>query len=70
MKVYFETERLIIREPIAEDFDSIWAMRNDEAVTEFTGGLTRLSRDEAYQKHLKRCEQYDDTAKEYSVVLT
>lgn len=69
MKVYFETERLIIRDPIVEDFESIWEMRIDKDVTEFTGGVTALTRDEAYEKHLKRCEHSDDTAKEYSVIL-
>ncbi|MDH8679932.1 GNAT family N-acetyltransferase [Fusibacter bizertensis] len=69
MNVYFETERLIIRDPIVEDFDSIWEMRKDEDVTEFTGGVTRLTCDEAYEKHLKRCDNCDDTAKEYSVII-
>ncbi|MBF4692013.1 GNAT family N-acetyltransferase [Fusibacter ferrireducens] len=69
MKVYLETERLIIRDPIIEDFNSIWKMRRDETVTQFTGGVTKLARDEAYEKHLKRCENFDDTAKEYAVVL-
>jgi len=39
MNVYIETKRLIIREPIIDDFDSIWEMRNDEDVTKFTGGF-------------------------------
>lgn len=69
MKVYIETDRLIIRDPIIEDFNSIWDMRNDENVTEFTGGITRLVRNEVYERHLKRCKNFDDTPKEYSVVL-
>jgi len=54
-KIIIETERLIIREPIIEDFDHIWSMRNDEEVTLFTGGVTKLSKEEIYERHLKRC---------------
>lgn len=69
MKVYIETERLMIRDPILEDFDAIWKMRNDDAVTQFTGGITKLSRDQAYERHIERCENFDDEPKEYAVIL-
>jgi RimJ/RimL family protein N-acetyltransferase len=69
MRVYLETERLIIRDPIIEDFDVIWQMRNDEAVTKFTGGLTKLTREEAYKRHLLRCADLDSRPKEYAVTL-
>lgn len=69
MKVYLETDRLIIRDPIIEDFDSIWQMRNDVDVSEFTGGVTQLLRDESYKRHLSRCKNLDDSPKEYSVLL-
>ena len=64
-----ETERLIIREPIIEDFEFIWKMRNDPEVTKFTGGVTSLSKDELYSNHVKRCQNRSNTPKEYSVVL-
>ena len=69
MLVYLETERLIIRDPIIEDFDAIWQMRNDEAVTKFTGGPTKLTRDEVYKRHVLRCGDFEDRPKEYAVVL-
>jgi len=69
MKVYIETDRLIIRDPIIDDFDSIWEMRNDRAVTEFTGGTTKLSKEEVYHRHIERCKDFDNKPKEYSVVL-
>lgn len=64
-----ETERLIIREPIIEDFEFIWQMRNDSEVTRFTGGVTSLSKAELYSRHVKRCQEKSDSPKEYSVVL-
>jgi len=69
MKVSFETERLLIRDPLIDDFDVIWQMRNDEAVTKFTGGITKMTREQAYEWHLKQCEDRDNTPKEYAVVL-
>jgi len=69
MKVYIETDRLIIRDPIIDDFESIWMMRNDKDVTEFTGGTTEFSKDETYGRHIKRCEDIDNDPKEYSVIL-
>ncbi len=69
MKVYIETDRLIIRDPIIEDFDSIWDMRNDSEVTEFTGGVTKMLKEEALESHIKRCNNIENVPKEYSVVL-
>jgi len=69
MKVLLETDRLIIRDPIIEDFDSIWSMRNDEDVTLFTGGVTELTRDDLYKRHIKRCEYFGREPQEYSVIL-
>ncbi len=69
MNVVLETERLIIREPVLEDFEPLWKMRNDGDVTKFTGGITKLSRDEMYERHAKRCANFDSKPKEYSVVL-
>jgi RimJ/RimL family protein N-acetyltransferase len=69
MKVYLETDRLIIRDPVIEDFNSIWKMRNDEVVTKYTGGITKLTKDEVYTRHIERCENFDDKPKEYSVIL-
>ena len=69
MKVYLETERLIIRDSIIDDFESTWEMRNDEDVTKFTGGITKLTRDEAFERYVKKCENIDNKLKEYSVIL-
>ena len=69
MKVYLETNRLIIRDPIIEDFNSIWKMRNDEVVTKYTGGITKLTKDESYTRHIQRCENFEVKPKEYSVIL-
>lgn len=64
-----ETKRLIIRDPIIEDFEYIWEMRNDPEVSKFTGGVTSLSKEELYRNHVKRCQNKTNTPKEYSVVL-
>jgi RimJ/RimL family protein N-acetyltransferase len=64
-----ETKRLIIRDPIINDFKYIWEMRNDPEVSQFTGGVTSFSKDKLYQNHVKRCKNKSNTPKEYSVVL-
>jgi RimJ/RimL family protein N-acetyltransferase len=69
MRVYIETQRLIIRDPIAEDFDVIWTLINDVEVTQFIGGVTKRTKEEAYKKHLARCNVHDDKPREYSVIL-
>ena len=69
MKVYIETERLIIRDPIIDDFEAVWAMRNDEDVTTFTGGVTKRSKEQVYERHVKECANHSNEPREYAVVL-
>lgn len=64
-----ETKRVIIREPIIEDFDAIWAMKNDPEASLFTGGVTSLAKEELYQRHVKRCKNLIHEPREYSVTL-
>jgi len=69
MRVNLETERLIIRDPNEDDFESIWKMRNDPHVTRFTGGVTLFSKEELRERHLKRTQDIGNSPREYSVVL-
>lgn len=69
MKVWIESDRLIIRDPIIEDFEAYYAMRCDAEVTLYTGGVTSLSKNELYQRMLKRIQDQSNTPKEYSVIL-
>lgn len=69
MKVWIETERLIIRDPIIEDYESYYAMRCDAEVSRYTGGITRLSQEAIYERMLRRTQDHSDKPKEYSVVL-
>lgn len=69
MKVYIETERLIIRDPIIDDFEAVWAMRNDEDVTTFTGGVTKRTKEQVYERHVKECANHSSEPREYAVVL-
>ena len=38
-----ETERLLLRKPILEDFEEYWLMKNDRETTKYTGGITPYS---------------------------
>ena len=49
----FETDRLVFRKPIKQDFMRFWQMLNDPIAKEYTGGVTRLS----YQQRLALFEQ-------------
>ena len=69
MNTYIETERLIIRDHLPEDFEAIWRMDRDPEVRLFTGGVSTLSRDKAYDKHLRYCNKSEDDLKEYAVLL-
>ncbi|MBN2899875.1 MAG: GNAT family N-acetyltransferase [Clostridia bacterium] len=69
MKVYIETDRLIIRDPVIDDFTTIWKMRNDSVVTLYTGGVTKCSKEELLKRHVKSCNNTEDIPKEYAVIL-
>ncbi len=49
----FETNRLVFRKPIKQDFTRFWQMLNDPIAKKYTGGVTRLS----YQQRLALFEQ-------------
>ena len=51
--MFLETERLIFRKPIQQDFTRFWEMLNDPIAKKYTGGVTRLS----YQQRLALFEQ-------------
>ena len=51
--MFFETERLVFRKPIKQDFTRFWEMLNDPVAKRYTGGVTRLS----YQQRLALFEQ-------------
>ncbi len=41
--MFFQTERLILREPQLDDFDRYWQMINDPVAKQYTGGVTKLT---------------------------
>ena len=41
-----ETERLLLRKPILEDFEEYWLMKNDKEETKYTGGVTPYTYEE------------------------
>lgn len=44
-----ETERLILRKPVIEDFAGYWLMKNDPMATMYTGGITPYTYEERYK---------------------
>ena len=63
-----ETERLLLRKPILEDFEGYWLMKNDKAATQYTGGITPYSYEK--RQELFKEEWVDASQKtEFSVVL-
>ncbi len=53
-----QTERLIIRNPEISDFDTYWMMKNDKETTFYTGGTTKLSKDEYFDKYKDFCDTF------------
>jgi RimJ/RimL family protein N-acetyltransferase len=51
--MFFETDRLVFRKPIKQDFMRFWQMLNDPIAKKYTGGVTKLS----YQQRLALFEQ-------------
>ncbi|WP_018211640.1 GNAT family N-acetyltransferase [Desulfitobacterium hafniense] len=47
--MYIETERLILRKPVIEDFAVYWLMKNDPMATMYTGGITPYTYEERYK---------------------
>lgn len=54
-----QTARLVIRAPIAADFETFWRMNNDPEVKRYTGGATALSREAALAQHEESCRTFD-----------
>ncbi len=63
-----ETKRLLLRKPLAEDFQAYWLMKNDAESTKYTGGITPYSREERFE--MFRSEWVDaEQDTEFSIVL-
>ncbi len=70
MSVVITTGRVIIRSPEVEDFETIWKMKNDPSVVEYTGGVSKFSKTEAYEQHKQRCAEFENSeVKVFSVAL-
>ena len=41
-----ETERLLLRKPLLDDFEGYWLMKNNIDATKYTGGITPYSYEE------------------------
>ena len=54
-----QTARLVIRAPIAADFETFWCMNNDPDVKRYTGGVTALSREAVLAQHEESCRSFD-----------
>lgn len=54
-----QTARLVIRAPIAADFETFWRMNNDPDVKRYTGGVTALSREAVLAQHEESCRSFD-----------
>ena len=54
-----QTARLVIRAPMAGDFETFWRMNNDPEVKRYTGGVTALSREAALAQHEESCRTFD-----------
>ena len=54
-----QTARLVIRAPIAGDFETFWRMNNDPDVKRYTGGVTALSRETVLAQHEESCRSFD-----------
>jgi RimJ/RimL family protein N-acetyltransferase len=64
-----ETERLLLREPQAIDFDRYWQMVTDPVAKKYTGGVTRLTRDQRREQFLQDCRLATESSlPEFSVV--
>ena len=54
-----QAARLVIRAPMAGDFETFWRMNNDPEVKRYTGGVTALSREAALAQHEESCRTFD-----------
>ena len=63
-----ETERLLLRKPIADDFEGYWLMKNDEIATKYTGGVTPCSYETRLELYKKEWVTADQNT-EFSVLL-
>lgn len=64
-----ETSRLILRKHRPEDFDRFWQLLTDPIGKQYTGGVTRLSRQERLQVYWDDCATpFSDSQTEYAVI--
>ena len=54
-----QTARLVIRAPMAGDFETFWRMNNDPDVKRYTVGVTALSRETVLAQHEESCRSFD-----------
>lgn len=70
MSTIITTSRLLIRSPEIADFEAIWKMKNDPVVVEYTGGVSTLTREDAFKQHSQRCKNFENNDdKVFSVAL-
>lgn len=55
-----ETERLLIRLPLPEDFPEYWEMNRDPEAKKYTGGVIQLDYAEALAIHLQVCKDFEE----------
>ncbi|WP_242835389.1 GNAT family N-acetyltransferase [Desulfitobacterium sp. PCE1] len=65
--MYIETERLILRKPVREDFAEYWLMKNDTMATMYTGGITPYTYEERYRMFQ---EEWVDSAQNSEFTVT
>ena len=63
-----ETEKLLLRKPLLEDFDEYWFMKNDEMATKYTGGITPYRYEERLDLYKKEWV-FADQNTEFSIIL-
>ncbi|MHC1786427.1 MAG: GNAT family N-acetyltransferase [Christensenellales bacterium] len=69
MKALFRSDRLLYRQPAAEDFDRLWALLTDPVAKAYTGGVTRLSYEDRLRLFLEECAgELSAQGAEYAVI--
>ena len=63
-----ETERLLLRKPLLEDFEGYWLMKNSIDATKYTGGITPYSYEERRELFKKEWVEADQNT-EFSITL-
>ena len=61
LKSPIQTERLVLRRPMAKDFEALYAMHVDPEVMQFVGGPLSWSREYALEQNRKVIADWDST---------